>query len=141
MQVIQRICNKVAVMETGQIVEQGSVLEVFGRPRTEAAQRFVRTVINDRIPESIMGLVRDETRTHRVEQLKFVGNSVREPVISGICKAEGVEVNILGATVQEMQDSVMCVFILQIFGSEDQLDRAERRIDQAGVLRERMVFD
>ena len=56
MQVIQRICNKVAVMETGQIVEQGSVLEVFGRPRTEAAQRFVRTVINDRILRQVAEL-------------------------------------------------------------------------------------
>ena len=141
MQVIQRICNKVAVMETGQIVEQGSVLEVFGRPRTEAAQRFVRTVINDRIPESIMGLVRDETRNHRVEQLKFVGGSVRKPVIDHICRTVGVEVNILGTTVQEMQDSVMCVFILQIFGPDEQLDRAERSMDEAGVLRERMVIN
>ncbi len=140
MQVIQMICNKVAVMENGQVVEQGSVLEVFGRPRAEVTRRFVRTVINDRIPESILDLVREETRPYQIERLKFIGSSVKKPVISEICKTEGVEVNILGATVQEMQDSVMCVFILQFFGSDNDIARAERTIDGAGVLRERVVI-
>ena len=140
MQVIQMICNKVAVMENGQVVEQGSVLEVFGRPRAEVTRRFVRTVINDRIPESILDLVRKEQRPCQIERLKFIGSSVKKPVISEICKTEGVEVNILGATVQEMQDSVMCVFILQLFGSDNDIARAERTIDGAGVLRERVVI-
>ena len=140
MQVIQMICNKVAVMEHGQVVEQGSVLEVIGRPRAEVTRRFVRTVINDRIPESILDLVRKEQRPCQIERLKFIGSSVKKPVISEICKTEGVEVNILGATVQEMQDSVMCVFILQLFGSDNDIARAERTIDGAGVLRERVVI-
>ena len=42
-------------------------------------------------------------------------------------------------TVQEMQDSVMCVFILQLFGPEEMIVQAEQVIDAAGVLRERVV--
>lgn len=136
MKVIQRICNKVAVMEAGQIVEQGSVLEVFGRPQAEVTRRFVRTVINDQIPESILDLVHGELRHYRIERLKFIGASVKKPVISEICKTQDLEVNVLGATVQEMQDSVMCVFILQLFGPEEKILQAERLIDEAGVLRE-----
>lgn len=136
MKVIQRICNKVAVMEAGQIVEQGSVLEVFGHPQAEVTRRFVRTVINDQIPESILDLVHGELRHYRIERLKFIGASVKKPVISEICKTQDLEVNVLGATVQEMQDSVMCVFILQLFGPEEKILQAERLIDEAGVLRE-----
>ena len=64
MQVIQMICNKVAVMGNGQIVEQGTVLDVFSQPHAPVTQEFVRTVINDQIPKSILDLLQTETR-HR----------------------------------------------------------------------------
>ena len=51
---------------------------------------------------------------------------------------EGIVVNILGATVQELQENVMCVFILQLIGSEDKICEAEKQIDANGVIRERV---
>lgn len=140
MQVIQMICNKVAVMEEGRVVEQGNVMEVFSRPQAPVTQEFVRTVIRDQIPESIVELLYSEQRNYRVERLKFIGSSVKKPVISEICHIDGIEVNILGATVQELEDNVMCIFILQLIGEEDRLEKAEEKIDHAGVLRERVVI-
>lgn len=140
MQVIQMICNKVAVMGNGQIVEQGTVLDVFSQPHAPVTQEFVRTVINDQIPKSILDLLQTETRHYVIDWLKFIGASVKKPVISEICQIAGVEVNILGATVQEFGESIMCIFILQMFGSDDKLLQAEAQIDAAGVLRERVVF-
>ena len=118
MQVVQMICNKVAVMENGKVVESGSVLDVFGKPQALVTKRFVQTVINDQIPESIVSLVKEQKEHFQVERLKFIGSSVKRPVISDICQVEGIVVNILGATVQELQENVMCVFILQLIGSE-----------------------
>ena len=141
MQVVQMICNKVAVMGNGQIVEQGTVLDVFSQPHAPVTQEFVRTVINDQIPKSILDLLQTETRHYVIDRLKFIGASVKKPVISEICQIAGVEVNILGATVQEFGESIMCIFILQMFGSDDKLLQAEAQIDAAGVLRERVVFD
>ena len=140
MQVIQMICNKVAVMEYGKIVEEGSVLDVFGTPKEEVTKRFVRTVINDQIPEKFISVVRDEKRNQQVELLKFIGDSVREPLIANLCRMNGLEVNILGATIQEMQGSVMSVFILQLIGDGELIGLAEEKIDRAGALRERMVL-
>ena len=140
MQVIQLICNKVAVMEYGRIVEEGAVLSVFGTPKEEVTKRFVRTVINDRIPDQFISVVRNETRNQQVELLKFIGDSVKEPLIANLCRMEGLEVNILGATIQEMQSSVMSVFILQLIGDDAVIGNAEKRIDGAGALRERMAF-
>ena len=67
MQVIQMICNKVAVMEQGRVVEQGEVLEVFGRPKHPTTRHFVRTVINDRIPDNSMRSFHAEKRHYRVK--------------------------------------------------------------------------
>ena len=138
MQVVQMICNKVAVMENGKVVESGSVLDVFGKPQALVTKRFVQTVINDQIPESIVSLVKEQKEHFQVERLKFIGSSVKRPVISDICQIEGIVVNILGATVQELQENVMCVFILQLIGSEDKICEAEKQIDANGVIRERV---
>lgn len=138
MQVVQMICNKVAVMENGQVVEAGSVLDVFGKPQASVTRRFVQTVVNDQIPESIISLVKEQKEHFRVERLKFIGSSVKRPVISDICHVDGIVVNILGATVQELQENVMCVFILQLIGTEEKILEAEKQIDGNGVIRERV---
>src|SRR5699024_4713181 len=100
MHVVQRICNKVAVMEAGRIVEHGSVLEVFTEPRRPITQEFVRTVVNDQIPEPMRAMVRAETRPQELLRLRFVGDSVRHPLLSSLGRIDGLEVNILGATVE-----------------------------------------
>lgn len=138
MQVVQMICNKVAVMENGQVVEAGSVPDVFGKPQAPVTRRFVQTVVNDQIPESILSLVKEQKEHFRVERLKFIGSSVKRPVISDICHVDGIVVNILGATVQELQENVMCVFILQLIGTEEKILEAEKQIDENGVIRERV---
>ena len=91
MQVIQMICNKVAVMGNGQIAT-GTVL-MFSQPHAPVTQEFVRTVINDQIPKSILDLLQTETRHYVIDRLKFIGASVKKPVISEICQIAGVEVN------------------------------------------------
>ena len=90
MQVIQLICDRVAVMEGGKVVEEGNVLDVFGRPQAEVTKRFVRTVINDQVPETFYDTIRAENRHYRLEQLKFIGDTVNEPVIANLCRREEV---------------------------------------------------
>ena len=47
MNVIQKICNKVAVMDFGKVVETGSVIQVFSDPQSDIAKRFVGNLIHD----------------------------------------------------------------------------------------------
>ncbi len=139
MHVIQKICNKVAVMEAGRIVERGDVLEVFTRPREVITQDFVRSVVNDQIPEPLLEMVQSETRPQELLRLRFVGETVRQPLLSSLSRIEGLEVNILGATVEELQESVLCLFLVQLIGDAEAVRRAEHLIDDAGILRERIA--
>ncbi|WP_131104828.1 methionine ABC transporter ATP-binding protein [Ornithinimicrobium sufpigmenti] len=138
MHVIQRICTKVAVMEGGRIVEHGSVIDVFTQPRLPITQEFVRTVVNDQIPGPMLEMVREEARPQELLRLRFVGDTVRQPLLSSLSRIEGLEVNILGATVEEVQESVICLFLVQLIGDDDAIRRAEQLIDDAGILRERI---
>ncbi|MFT0848541.1 ATP-binding cassette domain-containing protein [Actinomycetaceae bacterium L2_0104] len=138
MQVIQRVCNKVAVMESGRIVEQGSVLELFSAPRQEITQEFVRTVINDRIPSSILNLLETDERHYSVQRLRFIGETARKPVLSTISRIPDLEVNVLGATVEELQETILCLYLIQLIGADHAIAQAEALIDDAGVLREKV---
>ena len=99
----------------------------------------MQTVINDQISGEHCQSCKRAERTFpgRASEI-FIGSSVKRPVISDICQVEGIVVNILGATVQELQENVMCVFILQLIGSEDKICEAEKQIDANGVIRERV---
>ena len=141
MQVIQMICDRVAVMENGKVVEEGNVLDVFGRPQAEVTKRFVRTVINDQVPETFDDTIRSENRHYRLEQLKVSGETVNEPVIADLCRRDGLDVNIVGANISPMQGSMMSVFILQLIGETEKLNEAEAYIDQSGAIRKRLLID
>jgi len=118
-------------------------------PREVLNPEKIATQMTDQMQESlqltekqykkIYKLNLKEQKEHfRVERLKFIGSSVKRPVISDICHVDGIVVNILGATVQELQENVMCVFILQLIGTEEKILEAEKQIDENGVIRERV---
>lgn len=87
MNVIQSICNHVAVMENGRIVERGEVLEVFSEPKQEITRNFVKTVINDSVPELLVESIRSEKKNNKLLKLKFLDSDSTESVLSGVNKS------------------------------------------------------
>lgn len=140
MNVIQRICDKVAVMEDGRIVERGSVIDVFSKPSKAITQEFVQTVMNDQVPQAIQGLLDTDKREYVVDRLIFIGDVARTPILSTISQLPGLEVNILTAHVEEMQETILCMFLIQLIGGPKPTAAAEEIIDNAGVRRERVAI-
>ncbi|KMT22411.1 methionine ABC transporter ATP-binding protein [Clostridium cylindrosporum] len=124
MNVIKDICNKVAVMEDGKVIEQGEVLEVFGSPRHETTKSFVKTVINDEIPTSIIQDIEKERDYHIIAKLKFIGENSKRALISEVSQRFKVKVNILFAIVTELQETVFSNLIIGIQGDSDEAEKA-----------------
>lgn len=87
MAVVEEICNMVTVLEHGQVMETGTVAEVFSNPKSDAARRLV-------YPD---GIILDPVKTAHVVRLAFNGGSSYEPLIASLAINCGVKVNILGA--------------------------------------------
>ncbi|WP_027092303.1 methionine ABC transporter ATP-binding protein [Cohnella thermotolerans] len=132
MSVIQQICNKVAVMENGEIVEQGNVLDVFGDPRHPTTQNFVRTVIHNEVPGSVLQTLNAEPES-RLFKLKFVGPSASEPIIDGLIRRHDLKVNILFANMTEIQKTTLGHMIIQLDGAAPVIDRAAEYLAGQGV--------
>lgn len=99
MNVIQSICHHVAVMESGRVVEKGNVLDVFSEPQQEITKNFVKTVINDSVPELLIESIRSEKKNNKLLKLKFLDSDSTESVLSGVNKKFDVETNILFANI------------------------------------------
>ncbi|MGL4773293.1 MAG: methionine ABC transporter ATP-binding protein, partial [Clostridium sp.] len=69
MNVIREICNNVAVMEKGEIIEKGDLLQVFGSPQKKTTKNFVRTVVHDEIPQIILDDIDKNNKNSRVLKL------------------------------------------------------------------------
>ena len=133
MNVIQSICNHVAVMENGRIVERGEVLEVFSEPKQEITRNFVKTVINDSVPELLVESIKSEKKNNKLLKLKFLDSDSTESVLSGVNKNYDVETNILFANISEIQERVLGIIIVQIVGSVEAIDGAQQYFTKHGV--------
>ncbi|MEK3837993.1 MULTISPECIES: methionine ABC transporter ATP-binding protein [unclassified Paenibacillus] len=132
MSVIQEICNKVAVMEEGRIIEQGSVLDVFGEPKHQTTQNFVKTVIQNSMTSSVRRTLKTEQGS-RVYKLNFAGESASEPVLYEIIRSYSVKVNILFANTTEIQETTLGTIIVQLQGDPAQLEAALNYMKQHEV--------
>ena len=98
MHVIRRICDEVAVMENGKVIEQGAVSKVFENPH-EVTKRFVKDDLNDDFEDSLEYL---EPLDHDayIVRLNFTGENTTEPIISYMTKTHNIDVNILEADIK-----------------------------------------
>ncbi|GAA0178736.1 methionine ABC transporter ATP-binding protein [Clostridium sediminicola] len=115
MNVIKNICNKVAVMENGQIVEAGSVIEVFSNPKTETLKSFLEDDILY-VPKEI--LIKNKEIYENVLKISFLGNRSEEPIISNMVKKHDVDVNILAGNIENIQDTNLGHLVVKISGQE-----------------------
>lgn len=128
MNVIQKICNKVAVMDFGKVVETGSVIQVFSDPKSDIAKRFVGNLIHDVIPEPLVESIRRETRNSRLLRIKLENTDRTEPLLWDINRRFEVETNILYSTINVIQGIVVGIMLVLFIGSDEEIKKAERYI-------------
>lgn len=132
MSVVQKICNRMAVMEQGRIVEQGDVLSLFAEPQQSVSASFVQSVIHDRLPQQTLALLSQHPAVD-VLRLEFVGSTAQQPIINRLIREHEVEVNILFASMTEVQRTILGFMIVQIKGEPARREAAIQFLIATGV--------
>ena len=131
--VITRLCDKVTVMQNGEVVEHGSVLDVFSNPRAEITRRFVSAVIPNKIPESVIGTLRGESGNFRLIRFRLRAKNATDNMIWQIDTRFRVVTNVMFASVTELQGVVLSVIVLQIKGEDSEIARVTGYLNEHGV--------
>ena len=117
--VVQKICNKVAILEHGNLVEFGNVIDIFSNPQSTIAKKFVGAVISNVIPKGIKDELLKYDGKYKLIRIFFHAQNATDDVIWQINNRLNVHTNVMFASVSELQDVVLSVITLQITGTED----------------------
>lgn len=117
--VVQKICNKVAILEHGNLVEFGNVIDIFSNPQSTIAKKFVGAVIPNVIPKGIKDELLKYDGKYKLIRIFFHAQNATDDVIWQINNRLNVHTNVMFASVSELQDVVLSVITLQITGTED----------------------
>ena len=131
--VVQKLCNKVAILEHGKLVENGSVIDIFSKPKSTIAKRFVETVIPSKIPESIVAELKKYEANYKVIRIFFHAEHATDDVIWQINTKLGVHTNVMFASVTELQGRVLSIITLQLTGNEEDFKKVEDYINSHGI--------
>lgn len=120
MDVISKICDKVAIMEEGKIIEQGNIFDIFVNPKASITKKLVNNVINNELPPAVINKV-GYGSGNNIRQLIYNDDELSKPLISYLSKEFEVEVSILFGSVIEFQGSLLGSLIVEFICSEETL--------------------
>lgn len=135
MHVIRKICHRVAVMESGRIVELGPVLDVFKNPQQPITKRFVQQVTEPEETKETVEHLLERYQSGRIVQLTFIGESAEHPVITDLIRHHNVTVNILQGKISQTQSGSYGTLFIHIDGINEDVNSAIEfiRSQQVGV--------
>lgn len=120
MEVIKKICSQVAVIEGGQIIEAGSVTQLFGDPQHPTTRRFIQSSTHE-IP---LELIHPSSPNRKLLRLRFKGKAAGEPIISQLIKNFHVEANILLGWIDHLQTVSVGTLVIELTGPVEGIQSA-----------------
>ncbi|MBD5526913.1 MAG: methionine ABC transporter ATP-binding protein [Lachnospiraceae bacterium] len=125
MAVIKEICDRVAVMEHGRVVEQGEVFSIFASPRQDITQNFIRTTSSLRKIDELVAADSPVIALKAGEvivRLSYIQRNVSEPLISTVSQKFHVTMNIIFADIEIVQGAPVGGTVAIISGEPRQIE-------------------
>ena len=136
MEVIKEICNRVAVMENGVVVESGDVFDIFANPQHPLTKNFIRTTSNlSKIKQMVADHVPGVTpeKGDVLAKFSYRQKDVSEPLISTAAKQFDLDINIVLADVEIIGGAPIGGTVVILHGESDRIDNAIQYIRNKNV--------
>jgi D-methionine transport system ATP-binding protein len=130
MAVIREICDRVAVLDRGRVVEQGPVWEVFARPGSEVTRRLLGTLRPD-LPAFLAERVRPEPGpgTDALIRLDFTGRAALEPVLADLARELDVRATLVHGSIDYIAERPVATLVISVpYEGEDWLRRVSAHL-------------
>ncbi|MGT2770798.1 methionine ABC transporter ATP-binding protein [Streptococcus intermedius] len=136
MQIVKDIANRVAVMQNGRLIEEGSVLDIFSNPQQDLTKDFISTATGiddamDKIEQQ--EIVKYLASNSLLVQMKYGGTSTDEPLLNEIYKHHQVTANILYGNIEILGGTPVGELVVVLSGEKKNLATAKTAIREAGV--------
>ena len=136
MAVVKDICDRVAIMEEGTVVEAGNTVDVFSHPQVRITRDFIDTASNIR---KIYDLIEDKNELtqigagDRMLLFTYSGANAGEPLISYLAKAFDIRANIIFGNIDFLKGKPLGTLVVTLSGEADKMEKAMEYINSLGV--------
>ena len=136
MHVVKEICTKVAVMEKGEIIERGRIVEVFSNPKKPLTRSFINTATQ--IDSALEKVLSHKSLLHLQEddilaRINYLGESTSFPIISALNNQFSVVTNILSGSIEILQGTPIGSLVVAFSGTKDNIDQALKYLKENQV--------
>ncbi|MGN6712491.1 methionine ABC transporter ATP-binding protein [Anaerocolumna jejuensis] len=136
MQVIKEICDRVAVMENGKVVEAGDVFSVFASPREAITKDFIDTTSN---LSKIFSLIEEKADITNIKpgqcivKFKYLVRSSSEPLISTISRKFNIDANIIFGNIELLDSEPLGGLVSILSGDAEDMEAAMEYLKSKNV--------
>lgn len=122
MGVVRTICDKVAVMANGTVIEQNSVEQIFLNPQEVLTKEFVHSVTHEK--QSASKAKNNNTEGYPVIRMTFIGKQAQSPIITATARKFAVDFSILHGDIETINDKSMGFLMVKVIGSKQKTEQA-----------------
>lgn len=133
MNVIKKVCDRVAVLENGEIIEQNSTLALFVDPKQPTTRNFLGSILDEKLPQPVLDKIRERDANCKVVRLTFVGANTSMPLLSQIAKALPLAPNILSGSILQVKEETLGRLVIELSGEPSDIQKAMDMIAAAQV--------
>lgn len=130
MAVIKHCCDRVGILQQGELIEENEVGKFFTQPKTTTAKNFVYSSSAQNLPLPIAEhiLAFPQQHTHPVWRLCFSGKATTQPLVSQLINQFNLRINILQANVEYIKNHVLGFMTVAVDGKKEQLQAAMQHL-------------
>ena len=120
MEVAKEICDRIAVMQAGKIIEENETKELFKNPKTSVTRSFIKN-LEDEVEE---GYVNGDDYKGDVLRLSYADENYDKPILSKCVKKFDIDFSILSGNINKLNISSVGYLTVQILGKEEERAKA-----------------
>lgn len=135
MDVIKTICDKVAVLEDGKVIEEGPIQQLFSNPQHITTKSFVTTALKATLPESIQERLqeRQTENSYPLWRIAFYGHAASEPVIAHLIQKLNIDINILQANIDYIKQEPIGTMVVEVDSVDGDLDKGMKYLLEKNI--------
>lgn len=131
MEVAKNICDRIAVMENGKIIECDTVENIFNFPKTARTKSFIKS-LPDAVEDSVYTVNGFEGKLFR---LSFSGESAKKPIVNDLMKHSKCKVNILSGNINTLSTGEIAGYLtVELAGAEEDIEDALMKLSDENVM-------
>ena len=133
MNVIKKICDRVAVMENGRVIEQGKVIDLFVNPQTHTTRRFVSTIIDTRVPGNVLESIQKSGISGIVARISYVGNAETGLFLTERAAKFRIQSSVIFGSIAEVKQTICGNLVVCLEGPRDKIQKLLQELENGGI--------